>query len=445
MTASQTVQLLVALALILGLARTMGALARRFGQPAVIGEILAGVMLGPTLLGDDLSMELFPADVRSLLAALAAVGVALFMFLVGTELDLGLLRGSGRATISTSLCSTLLPLGLGAALAWPLLDAHHEGDPTGFVLFFAVAMAVTAFPVLARIIADRGLASTRLGTTSLACAAIADLLAWSLLAVVVAVATGGRLEWKLALLVPYAVLMVTVVRPLLRRAATWDAPKGGGPGRNFVALVLGGLLLSGACTEWLGMHYVFGAFLFGAVMPRGLNGTLRDGVLERIEPLCGLLLLPVYFVLSGLKVDLSRLNGSDLGELAAIMAVAVGGKFLGAYGGARWGGLDRRNAAALGALLNTRGLTELVVLGVGLEIGVLDNRLYSLMVVMAVTTTALTGPLLGLILRGRSPDGPDAPRAAADTAGPPDAAEADPDGSPAPSAPGASPPSAKPS
>lgn len=168
--------------------------------------------------------------------------------------------------------------------------------------------------------------------------------------------------------------------------------------RNFVALVLGGLLLSAACTEWLGMHYIFGAFLFGAVMPRGTAGKLHGGVLDRIEPLCGLLLLPVYFVLSGLKVDLSRLSVSDLGELAAIMAVAIGGKFLGAYAGARMGGLDGRRSAALGALLNTRGLTELVVLGVGLEIGALDNRLYSLMVVMAVTTTALTGPLLSFIL-----------------------------------------------
>ncbi|RPK85472.1 Glutathione-regulated potassium-efflux system protein KefC [Streptomyces sp. ADI97-07] len=404
MTASQTVYLLLDLALILGLARAMGALARRFGQPAVIGEILAGVMLGPTLLGEELSRTLFPDDIRSLLGALAAVGVALFMFLVGMELDVGLLRGRGRATLSTSLCSTLLPLALGAALAWPLMPSHHQGEPIGFVLFFAVAMAVTAFPVLARIIADRGLAATKLGTTALACAAIADVMAWALLAVVVAVATGGQLEWRLALLVPYVVLMVTVVRPLLRRASVLGPREPGGPaaGRNFVALVLGGLLLSAACTEWLGMHYVFGAFLFGAVMPRGTQGKLRDGVMDRIEPLCGLLLLPVYFVLSGLKVDLSRLSVSDLGELAAIMAVAIGGKFLGAYAGARMGGLDGRQSAALGALLNTRGLTELVVLGVGLEIGVLDNKLYSLMVVMAVTTTALTGPLLRVILPGQS-------------------------------------------
>lgn len=401
MTESQAVHLFLGLAVILGLARAMGALARRFGQPAVIGEILAGVLLGPTLFGSRLSGVVFPTEVRPLLGALAAVGVALFMFVVGSELDLGILRGGGRATVWTSLCSTLLPLVMGAALAWTLVSSHHEGPSTGFVLFFAVAMSVTAFPVLARIIADRELADTRVGAIALACAAITDLLAWTLLAVVVAIATGERFDWRPALLVPYGVLMVTVVRPLLRRAAR--TVPGGEPGgragsRNFLALVLGGLLVSAAFTEWLGLHYIFGAFLFGAVLPRGTDGGLRDGVLQRVEPLCGMLLLPVYFVLSGLKVDLSLLNASDLGQLAAILAVAVTGKFAGAYVGARIGGLDGRHAAALGALLNTRGLTELVVLGVGLELGLLDAKLYSLMVVMAVATTALTGPLLSRIL-----------------------------------------------
>lgn len=399
MTTSQTTALLLDLALILGLARMLGALARKLGQPSVIGEILAGVLLGPTLFGDHLSAVVFPSDVRPLLGALAGLGVALFMFVVGMELDLELLRGGGRVTLWVSLGSTLLPLGLGALLAW-FLAPGQRGPTAGFVLFFAVAMSVTAFPVLARMIADRDLAGTTLGTTALACAAIADLLAWSLLAVVVAVATGEQFHWRLLLLVPYAALMITVVRPLLRRAGRNSAegePGDQGPHRNFLALVLGGLLLSAACTEWLGLHYIFGAFLFGAVMPRGTGGTLREGVLERVEPLCGLLLLPVYFVLSGLKVDLSGLDSADLGRLAAILAVAVTGKFLGGYAGARVGGLDGRRSAALGALLNTRGLTELVVLGVGLELGVLDNRMYSLMVVMAVTTTALTGPLLNRV------------------------------------------------
>lgn len=393
MTPSQTLYLLLDLALILGPARALGAAARALGQPAVIGEILTGVLLGPTLFGAHFSETLFPADVLPLLSALAGVGLALFMFAVGMELDLGVLRGGGRVTLWATALSTLLPLALGAGLALLLADAHHEGSLPGFVLFFAVAMAVTAFPVLARIIADRGLTRTRLGTTALTCAAITDLLAWVLLAVAVAVATGERLDWRLALVVPYVALMVTAVRPLLRRASE----RGSGENMNFLALVLGGLLLSAACTEWMGLHYIFGAFLFGAVMPRG-NGTLREVTLKRIEPLSGLLLLPVYFVLAGLKVDLSTLDTSDVGWLLAIVLVAMTGKLLGGYAGARLGGFDPRPAAALGVMLNTRGLTELVVLGVGLELGLLDGTLYSLMVVMAVTTTALAGPLLNRIL-----------------------------------------------
>nr|WSW43268.1 cation:proton antiporter [Streptomyces sp. NBC_01001] len=412
MTASQTVLLFLDLALILGLARALGALARKIGQPSVVGEIFAGVLLGPTLFGSHLSGVIFPAEVRPLLSALAGVGVALFMFVVGMELDLGILRGGGRVTLWASLCSTALPLALGAALALFLVPTGQKDSPTGFVLFFAVAMSVTAFPVLARIIADRKLANTTLGTTALACAAIADLLAWSLLAIVVAIATGEEFHWRLVLLVPFVALMILAVRPLLlwaSRFGSGNEPGGQGGSRNFLAIVLGGLLVSAAFTEWLGLHYIFGAFLFGAVMPRGRGGKLRSGVLDRVEPLCGLLLLPVYFVLSGLKVDLSHLSGSDLGRLAAILSVAITGKFLGAYIGARIGGLDSRGSAALGTLLNTRGLTELVVLGVGLELGVLDSKLYSLMVVMAITTTSLTGPLLAWIRPslGKDPELPD--------------------------------------
>ncbi|MFE9774064.1 cation:proton antiporter [Streptomyces sp. NPDC005931] len=406
MTPSQTLYLLLDLALIVGLARLLGVAARALGQPAVVGEILVGILLGPTLLGAHLTGVLFPAEVRPLLSALAGVGLALFMFAVGMEIDLGILRGGGRVTLWATMFSALLPLALGAALAWMLTDSHHQGSRAGFVLFFAVAMAVTAFPVLARIIADRGLTRTRLGATALTCAAITDLLAWILLAVAVAVATGQGLDRRLALLVPYVALMIAVVRPLLRRASEASRRKkaqgtdssGSGEGRNFLALVLVGLLLSAACTEWLGLHYIFGAFLFGAIMPKGGDGGLRDLALQRMEPLCGLLLLPVYFVLAGLKVDLSQLDAADIGTLAAILVVAVAGKVLGAYLGARLGGYDRRHAYALGVLLNTRGVTELVVLGVGLELGLLDGTLYSLMVVMAVTTTALVGPLLPRML-----------------------------------------------
>ncbi|WP_051819966.1 cation:proton antiporter [Streptomyces sp. NRRL S-920] len=443
MTPSQTLYLLLDLALILGLARLLGAAARALGQPAVIGEILAGVLLGPTLLGAHFADTLFPADVRPLLSALAGVGLALFMFAVGLEIDLGVLRGGGRVTLWATTFSTVLPLGLGAGLAWLLADTHRQGPLLAFVLFFAVAMAATAFPVLARIIADRGLTRTRLGTTALTCAAITDLLVWILLAVAAAVATGEDLDWRLVLLVPYVVLMITVVRPLLRKAGglsgrkrkrgagftasgasdasgasgASDASGASGESTNLVVLVLAGLLLSSACTEWLGLHYIFGAFLFGAIIPRDGHTALREGALQRMEPLSRLLLLPVYFVLAGLKVDLSELDLTDLGTLAAILVVAMAGKLLGTYVGARLGGFGRRPAAALGALLNTRGLTELVVLGIGLELGLLDGTLYSLMVVMAVATTALTGPLLTRILPTTGKNGAPAEQPAPTTPG----------------------------
>ncbi|MFI8362584.1 cation:proton antiporter [Streptomyces sp. NPDC085612] len=415
MTPSQTLYLLLDLALIIAMARVLGAAARACGQPAVIGEIVAGVLLGPTLLGAHFAGILFPSEVRPLLSALAGVGLALFMFAVGLEMDLGVLREGGRVTLWATTFSTVLPLGLGAVLAWLLADRYGHGPLPAFVLFFAVAMAATAFPVLARIIADRGLTRTRIGTTALTCAAVTDLLVWILLAVAAALATGADLDWRLALLVPYAVLMITVVRPLLRKAGEVSRRRGirgteSGSGKdvNLLVLVLAGLLLSSACTEWMGLHYIFGAFLFGAVVPREGAGPLRDGALQRMEPLSRLLLLPVYFVMAGLKVDLSRLDFGDLGTLAAILVVAMTGKLLGAYLGARLGGFGRRPAAALGALLNTRGLTELVVLGVGLELGLLDGTLYSLMVVMAVTTTALTGPLLTRILPAAGRSGPPA-------------------------------------
>ncbi|MEV4582877.1 cation:proton antiporter [Nonomuraea jabiensis] len=388
-----THMLLLDLALVVVLAKVMGALARRLGQPAVVGEIVAGVLLGPTLLSPGLTAVIFPEEVRPVLSALAGVGVALFMFVVGTELDAGAMKGGGRVTVWASLFATAVPLALGALLAGTLLSGHQRGSAAGFVLFFAVAMSVTAFPVLARIIADRGMTGTRIGATALTCAAVCDVLAWSLLALVVALATGARFQWWLLLLVPYVVVMVTLVRPLLRRMS--ELRRHGEPGGGFFfAVVLAGLLMSAAFTEWLGLHYIFGAFLFGLLLPRSGGGEVRERVIRRVEPLCGTLLLPVYFVMAGLKIDLSGLTVGELGELALILATAVTAKFAGTYAGARIGGLHSREAVTLGALLNTRGLTELVVLGVGLELGVLNERLYALMVVMAVVTTALTGPLL---------------------------------------------------
>lgn len=410
MTTQQISALLLALAIISLFSFGAGALARRLGQPPVIGEVLLGVLVGPTLLHGVISNTLFPTDIRPFLTALANVGVALFMFTVGADLDAGVLRGRKVVAGTVASGSIVLPFGLGCALALYLYADHQTGNKTGFVLFMGAAMSVTAFPVLARILTDRGMSRTWLGNVALACAAIDDVLAWTLLAVVVAIcgaSTGS--PWLLLLFIPYLVVMVTLVRPALRRLMAKGRVLGSSP--SALVITLAGLLLSAAFTEWIGLHFIFGAFLFGAVMPRGASQKLRTGIDEgatesiadKISHLNGLLLLPIFFIVAGLKVDLSGMSGNDLLALVLILAAAVGGKFLGAFITARLSGMARRPATALSLLLNTRGLTELIILTVGLQLGILDGQLYSSMVVMALVTTAMAGPLLQLLYPMRAP------------------------------------------
>jgi Kef-type K+ transport system membrane component KefB len=389
-TTHQATILLFDLALILVVTRTFGAVATRLGQPAVIGEILGGILLGPTLFDGALAHTLFPADVRPFLSALANLGVALFMFVVGMELDQRLIKGKLRIAISVSAGSILLPLGLGTALAFYLYNHHGTGDRAGFILFMGVAMSITAFPVLARILTDRDLHRTAIGGIALASAAMGDALAWSLLAMVIAMVSGA-VQWQLILAIPYLVLMFTLVRPLLGRLANAHDTNGK-LSRTSFAIVLIGVLTSGALTEWFGLHFIFGAFLFGTIMPR--SSLLREDILGPIEQLSLTLLLPVYFVVAGLQVNLSSLGPTGLIDLTLILLVAITGKFAGAFTAARLHHLPTRSAAILGTLMNTRGLTELVVLTIGLHLGLLDTRLYSLMVLMALVTTAMAGPLL---------------------------------------------------
>jgi Kef-type K+ transport system membrane component KefB len=392
LTTDQATMLLFGLAVIVVLARLFGALARRLGQPPVIGEVLAGILVGPTLFDGAIADSLFPADTRPLLAALANVGVALFMFVVGLELDRTLLRGKGRVAVSVSLGSILLPFAFGATLALYLIRSHPSDNRLGFVLFMGAAMSVTAFPVLARILADRRMSRTALGSLALTCAAVDDVLAWSMLAVVVAISgEGGPDQWRMLLTVPYLVVMLCVARPLLRRRLSGDRLSPGA-----MAAILAGVMVSGAVTEWIGLHFIFGAFLFGVVMPRTETAALLNEVKERIEGFTSVLLLPVFFVVAGLRVDLSATGFTGLAELGLILLAAISGKFIGAFGAARLNRVPLRQSVALATLMNTRGLTELIILSVGLQLGVLDQALYSLMVVMALVTTMMAGPLLRL-------------------------------------------------
>lgn len=394
MSTHQVVFVLLDLAVIAVLARLFGSVARRLGQPPVIGEILAGILLGPTVFGTGFSAALFPFDVRPFLTALADVGVALFMFVVGLELDATLVRGRGRIAGTVATAAIVVPFGLGVALATYLLTGRPVANRLGFVLFLGAAMSVTAFPVLARILTDRGLARTSLGAIALTCAAVGDVLAWCLLAVVIILSGGGSGQLRLIALLPvYVALMFLVVRPLLRRLLAGADRLG--PGQ--LAALLAGVLVSAAATEWMGLNFVFGAFLFGAVLPRAGTEAVRSTLLDRVEGVNAALLLPVFFVVTGLSVQLSGIGLAGLAELGLVLVVAVAGKFGGAFAGARLHRLPARKSAALATLMNTRGLTELIILSVGLQLGVLDRTLYSVMVAMAVITTAMAGPLLTLI------------------------------------------------
>jgi len=390
--------MLAALAIIVALARLLGALFRRLGQPPVVGEILAGVVLGPTFFGAGLAEHLFPTvQVRPALGGLANVGLVLFMFVVGYELDTSLMRSQGRAAVAVSFCSILVPLGLGTALGFWLAGQQHFARHTPFALFVGVAMSITAFPVLARILTDRGMQRTKLGSLALSSAAIGDVVAWIMLAAVLVIAKSSLAgQWRILLVIPYVLIMFFAIRPLLN----WLADRRSKAGRltpDILAVILVGLVLSGYATQWMGLHYIFGAFLFGLLMPRAGAEQLRQEILERLEQISVLLLLPVYFVMAGLTVDLATFGTQSAQDLGLILAAAIIGKFAGAYLGGRLQRVRNRQAAALGALMNTRGLTEIVILTVGLQIGILNVPMYSLLVIMALVTTAMTGPVMQVV------------------------------------------------
>ncbi|MGH3867000.1 MAG: cation:proton antiporter [Pseudonocardiaceae bacterium] len=396
MTTTQATFLLFDLAIIVLIARVFGAAARRLGQPAVVGEILAGILLGPTLFHGVIANALFPAEVRPMLGALANIGVAVFMFIVGLELDRTVLHGKIRVATTLSLSSVLLPFVLGVALAFYLATQHVTPDRTSFVLFIGAALSVTAFPVLVRILRDRGMHRSPLGVLACTCAALADVLAWSLLAVIVAISGhGGATHWRLLVVLPYLVVLFGVVRPLLR---WYVARQGGGQvSQTMIAVLVVGLLLSGTATEWVGLHIIFGAFLFGIAVPKEGMAEWAETISTQIGRVNEVLLLPVFFIVAGLRVDLSQIDGTGLVSLGLILLAAVGGKFGGTFLAARAHSLTGRQSAALAALMNTRGLTELIILAAGQQLGLLDDRLYTLMVVVALVTTTMTGPLLNLI------------------------------------------------
>jgi len=396
--------MLVQIVVIVVAGRVSGRLLARFRQPRVIGEVMAGILLGPSFFGHfapQTFAALFPAASIPTLQSLSQIGLILFMFLVGLEFAPGLIRERRAGIVAISHCSIIVPFLLGLALA-PYLYARVS-EPTvvfrGFALFLGTAMSITAFPVLARILEERNLLRTRMGNTAIACAAVDDVTAWCILAAVVMIVRAGdamQLTVNIALVAVYVAVLIKGVRPLLKRVLDSEAAR-----RTSGEAVLAGVLLvvlaSAFVTEILGIHALFGAFIIGAIMPR--EAPLRESLVAQVRGLTSVLFLPLFFAVTGLRCNIGLLDGPALWLCCAlVLAVAIAGKLGGAMISARFVGFSWREASVIGVLMNTRGLMEMVVLNIGLDIGVVSRSLFTMIVIMALVTTAMAAPLLDRLL-----------------------------------------------
>lgn len=393
--------LLLQILIILSVARACGWVLRHFGQPAVIGEMAAGFVLGPIVFGalfPEFHASLFAKDSLPGLTALADVGLVLFMFVVGAELRApDGVRAQLKSAGAVGVLGVLAPMALGLAIS-PWL--HPALAPAGvgfwpFALFMASAMSITAFPVMARILKDRGMTRTALGRLALSSAAIADVFAWIMLALVLALAGNGFADFSKITLGALALCAAVfgLLKPLYAALMRRYAPDGR-PGLMLLATILIGAIACAAATEWLGLHAVFGAFLFGACLPR--DDRLLRYLSERVEFIAVVLLMPIVFALAGLNTRADAFAGPALWALLLILVAAVVGKLAGGAAGARLAGYGWRDSLATGSLMNARGLMELIVMKVGLDAGLIGPELFTMLLVMAIATTVMTGPLLNL-------------------------------------------------
>ena len=400
--------LLLQIGVILIAARVVGWIFRQLRQPQVVGEIAAGIMLGPSLLGwvaPGLSATVFPVASLSFLNALSQIGLVVFMFLIGLELDPKVMQGRGHTAVVTSHVSIVAPFLLGSALAlylYPRLSS--AGVPfSSFALFMGVSMSITAFPVLARILAEHRMLNTPVGALTVACAAVDDVTAWCILAGVVLIirAAAATMPFWVTLVgtAAYACAMIFGARPWLRRLAT-IYHRGGEVTQDLLGGILLLALASALITEWLGIHALFGAFLLGVVMPK--ERAFVEALKGKLEHLTVVLLLPLFFAFTGLRTNVGTLHSSEMwGYLGLVLLVAILGKLGGSMVASRLTGLSWREAGTVGVLMNTRGLVELVALNIGLDIGVISPTLFTIMVLMALITTFMTTPALHWIYPAR--------------------------------------------
>lgn len=395
--------LLLQIITIIAFARIFGFLCKKIGQPSVIGEIIAGIVLGPSLLGlfsPGISSFLFPPESLNSLQFFSQIGLILFMFIVGMDVDLKVLGNKAPEAFVVSHASIIIPFALGMVLAYYIFISFAPAGVTflSFALFIGISMSITAFPVLARILQERGMMKTRLGTLAITCAAIDDISAWCLLASLIAIVKAGSFVssiYTIALSVVYVVFMLMIVRPFLKRFGDIFNSKEG-ISKAIVAVFLITLLGSAYLTEIIGIHALFGAFVAGLIMPP--NVKFRSILIEKIEDVAIILLLPIFFVISGLRTEIGLLNNPYLWKITGIVIlIAVAGKFAGSAFSLRFVGQSWRESLIIGALMNTRGLMQLIVLSIGYDLGIISPEIYTIMILMALVTTIMTGPALDLI------------------------------------------------
>jgi Kef-type K+ transport system membrane component KefB len=395
--------LLAQIVTIILVARLFGWVCKKISQPTVVGEIAAGIFLGPSLIGmyfPEFSNALFPAQSLGNLQILSQIGLILFMFIVGMEIEIKFLRTKAHDAVVISHASIIVPFALGMGLAYFLYQSFAPAGIrfTAFGLFIGIAMSITAFPVLARIVQERGIHKTRLGTLIITAAAVDDITAWSLLAAVIAIVKAGSFIsalYIILLAVIYVFLMLKVVRPFLKRVGDLHSSRET-LGKPVVAIFILILILSAWSTEIIGIHALFGAFMAGVIMPD--NPKFRNLFIEKIEDIALVLLLPLFFVYTGLRTEIGLLNEPYLWKVTGlIIMVAIAGKFLGSALSAKLVGQNWKDSLTIGALMNTRGLVELVVLNIGYDLGVITPEIFAMLVIMALFTTFLTGPALDFI------------------------------------------------
>jgi Kef-type K+ transport system membrane component KefB len=395
--------LLAQIITILIVAKIFGWIFKKIGQPSVIGEIIAGIVLGPSLIGSyfpEYSAALFPKESLPNLQFLSQIGLILFMFVVGMELDLKVLKNKANDAVIISHASIVFPFTLGLGFAYTI---YNSFAPKGvqflsFGLFIGIAMSITAFPVLARIVQERNLHKTKIGTVVITCAAADDITAWCILAAVIAYVKAGSFIsalYIIALAALYVIVMIKLVKPFLKQIGDIHASKEN-LSKPVVAIFFLTLILSAYATEIIGIHALFGAFLAGVIMPD--NMKFRNLFIEKVEDISLVLLLPLFFVFTGLRTQIGLLDSLYLWQTCGlIILVAVVGKFVGSALAAKFVGQSWKDSLMIGALMNTRGLMELVVLNIGYDLGVLTPEVFAMMVIMALVTTFMTGPALDLI------------------------------------------------